>query len=321
MVSGIVAGFFGAMGEDIKQERAAKAAREERMEMIMEQRKTALLPAIIKRQLETGAPSRQFENSVRALDSRLRDEEGNLVSGAQEILSDPAAAHLLYQSIREEEQRAAEKGLPVTRFSAQDIVDNATIYSSETGERQVLPTISFEDLLTGNFSLEDGYRIAYSGQEKRPDPVVEFRPQVNVDPNKLKEGRDIWKGRVIRKLNEGLIEAKESDPELYTELFTLKESFEKDPDGPALVQVENLFGVQVYKEMMQEGSEYFKFLEVDPFFNPIRQKLEQVEQRTEADVGSQEIDAVILQQILSDPNASEEDKKEAQELLQIITGQ
>lgn len=43
MVSGIVAGFFGAMGEDIKEERAAKAAREERMELLMEQRRQSLL--------------------------------------------------------------------------------------------------------------------------------------------------------------------------------------------------------------------------------------------------------------------------------------
>lgn len=332
MSSAFAAGFFGRAADIMAEKRIAKREEEkelrdaarrhkERMEVIMEQRKTDLLPAIIKRQMSLDETSSKFENSVKALGARLKDEEGNFIAGAQEILSDPAAAHLLYQSITEEEKRAAEKGLPVTRFSAQDIVDNATVYSSETGKREVLPTISFDDLLTGNFSLEEGYRIALSGEENRPEPVVEFRPQVNVDPAKLEEGREIWKSRVIRKLNESLLESKETDPELYTELFTLKESFDRDPDGPALNQVEDLFGAQVYKDMMEENNDYFKFLERDPFFNPIRQKLESTEQRVETGTEMPQGDALILQQILSDPNATEEEKKEAEELLQIILGQ
>lgn len=332
MSSAFAAGFFGraadimtekrlAKREEEKELRDAARRREERMEAIMEQRKTALLPAIMKRQMSLEGTSREFENSVKALSSRLRDEDGNLIAGAQEILSDPSAAHLLYQSITEEEKRAAEKGLPTTRFSAQDIVDNSTVYSSETGKREVLPSISFEDLLTGNFDLADGYRIALSEEEERPEPVVEFMPQVNVDPAKLEEGRDIWKSRVLRRFNEALIEAKDSDPEQYTKLFTLKESFDRDPEGPALTQVEDLFGTEIYAEMQKEGSEYFKFLERDPFFNPIRQKLESVDQRVETNTDMPQGDVVILQQILSDPNATEEEKREAEELLQIITGQ
>jgi hypothetical protein len=320
MASAFAAGFFGRLAEISAEERQAEREREARMEAIMEQRKTALLPAIIKRQMSVEETSRKFENSVKALSARLRDEEGNLIEGAQEIISDPSAAHLLYQSITEEEKRAAEKGLPVTRFSPQDIVDNSTVYSSETGKREVLPSISFDDLLTGNFSLEEGYRIALSGEEERPEPVVEFMPQVNVDPAKLEEGREIWKSRVLRKFNERLVEAKDTDPELYTELFTLKESFDRDPKGPALTQVEDLFGTQVYREMMEENSDYFRFLERDPFFSPIRQRLESAEQRVETGTEMPQGDAVILQQIISDPNATEEEKTEAKELLQIILG-
>ena len=320
MASAFAAGFFGRLAEISAEERQAEREREARMEAIMEQRKTALLPAIMKRQMSVEGTSRKFENSVKALSARLRDEEGNLIEGAQEILSDPSAAHLLYQSITEEEKRAAEKGLPVTRFSPQDIVDNSTVYSSETGRREVLPSISFDDLLTGNFSLEEGYRIALSEEEERPEPVVEFMPQVNVDPAKLEEGRDIWKSRVLRKFNERLVEAKDTDPELYTELFTLKESFDRDPKGPALTQVEDLFGTQVYREMMEENSDYFRFLERDPFFSPIRQRLEAAEQRVETGTEMPQGDAVILQQIISDPNATEEEKTEAKELLQIILG-
>jgi hypothetical protein len=331
MNSAFAAGFFGqysarsaerreAKREEEKELRDAARRREERLEILMEQRKNALIPAIIKNQASRNELSSTYENSVKALGSRLKDEEGNFIPGAEALLSDPLAAHNIYTSILEEEKRAAEKDLPIKKFTGQDIVDRATVYSSETGERTPIPSISFEDMLSGNFTLEEGYKVAYGGTGTTPEPAIEFSPQVATDPSKFEEGREIWKSRVSRELDKAIMDAKEQDTEKFVELTTLKESFDRDPDGPAATQVESLFGTNVYMDMLEEGSEYF-YLENDPFFTPIRRKLQDQQVPEVSEPSSSGDDIAILQKIISDPTATEQEKQEAQELLKIIAGQ
>jgi hypothetical protein len=320
MVSAFAAGFVGRLGEISDEKRAIEAEREARMEALMEQRKTALIPALIKRQQSRSSLGGEYTNSVSALRTRLVDSEGELLPGANKLLENPVVAHKVYESIREEEKRAADNPeLSIKRFTGQDILDFTTAYSSETGEVEIVPDISFEDMLTGNFDLEEGYQVAYGGSPEPAEPVVEFRPQVKLDPKKFEPARDIWKSRTVRSLDQAIIEARENNPAELARLMDIKESFERDPDGPAMSQVEDEFGAQVYRDMLEEGSEFYYELDKDPFFAPLRDKLK-VSPDIQPEPSVNESDIAALQAIIADPNAEESDKEEARELLSIISG-
>src|SRR6056297_981115 len=86
--------------EVAQQEAALSAKRREQL--------LGLVAGLQKKRAEVGSESAKYENSVKALSTRLMDEDGNLIPGAEALLSDPLAAHKTLTKIEEIEQKAAE---------------------------------------------------------------------------------------------------------------------------------------------------------------------------------------------------------------------
>lgn len=335
MVSAFAAGFVGGLGkiadekrknkrEDEKYNQELERLKEEKLderayqrEMLKErfrlQREQELLPAVIKRIQETEELANKFANSTRALRARLTDNEGNLYPGAEALITNGQADHILMEKIIKAEEKAAENDQVLT-LSGQDLIDSATVYSSEAGSQVPMPDISVEDLLEGNVSVETMAEIAYSGGGETPEPYVVLDPVVNQDPNKFDMGREIFKGRVLQKLDTELNNA--TDATQNSKLFELREAYLKDPDGPVYNQIIDMYGKDVYGEMLEEGNEYF-YIEDDPVFAPIREAITIDSSGNSEDLSN---DKAILLEVISDPNAPAEQRQEAQRLLDIITG-
>lgn len=318
MVSGIMAGFVGGLGQIAAEEREAKREREARMEAIMQQRYNAMLPLVAKNLMATDQEAGKYVNSQKALMARLTDEEGNLIPGAETFMKnlDPRGAHELMKKIDAAEAEAASNDMALV-LSGQDLLDRVTTFSSEKSGPQPMPNVSVQDLLEGNVPMEDMMRLAYTTSGTAAEPYVRLDPVRTPKSTTFADQREVFEGRVLQELQRTVLREGEVSPERFTRAQDLLESYKRDPDGTAMVLIMDEFGKEVYQDMLKE--ERFD-LENDPYFKPYRTQENVVSEPVQATPTDQEREEAIqfLTSIIEDPNATQEEKDQARAALQDV---
>lgn len=263
-----------------------------------EKQEQTLLDLMLKRQ-DDNAEVSKYTNAVSAMRSRLTDSEGNLLPGADAILSDPRAAFSAYEQVMKAEQYAKENLTEAPPLRGQFLLDSITVFS-EDGTRVAAPQSFYEDFISGDISFEEAY-VGLATPSTPAEPIVELSPEVyyKPDPSRLKLGEEAFKSFALQELNKDLQTVRD-DPTKSAELQSLYESYKKDPDGPAASEIFDKYGLKVYERLVQEESPYLAEFEKNPKFMDLREMYEKVKK---------------LRAIIESPTTTQEQKDKAQEFL------
>jgi hypothetical protein len=212
------------------------------------------------------------------------------------LAKDPRTAAELEDQLKSIEIEAAKNDVDLPPMQGEALLDLLTVYDSKSDS--VAPVgVTFEDLLSGDFSNQDTYyqtAAALSTPAPRVSATINAEAYRLRDPKKLEEGRRAFDQEVLRAANERLAEVKD-DPTASSELQGLMEGYAKEGSAERFALMD-MFGQQAFASLASAGNPYIQNLEEDPTLSRYSAMWQ-------------------LQGVLNDPEATEEEKAKAQELL------
>lgn len=277
-----------------KQERAEDKANAREMFMLQtaESRRDAMLSLYVKKEQE--------KSEVAALTGKA-----NMFLGRLEGIDDPRVAALakdprtaaeLEDQLKNIEVEAAKNDVDLPPMQGEALLDLLTVYDSKSGS--VAPVgVTFEDLLSGDFSNQETYyqtAAALSAPAPRVTATIDAEAYRLRDPKKLEEGKKAFDQEVLRAASERLAEVKD-DPTASSEIQGLMEGYAKEGSAERFALMD-MFGQQAFANLAALDNPYVQNLEEDPTLSRYSAMWQ-------------------LQGILNDPEATEEEKAKAQELL------
>lgn len=277
-----------------KQERAEDKANAREMFMLQtaESRRDAMLSLYVKKEQE--------KSEVAALTGKA-----NMFLGRLEGIDDPRVAALakdprtaaeLEDQLKNIEVEAAKNDVDLPPMQGEALLDLLTVYDSKSGS--VAPVgVTFEDLLSGDFSNQETYyqtAAALSAPAPRVTATIDAEAYRLRDPKKLEEGKKAFDQEVLSAASERLAEVKD-DPTASSEIQGLMEGYAKEGSAERFALMD-MFGQQAFANLAALDNPYVQNLEEDPTLSRYSAMWQ-------------------LQGILNDPEATEEEKAKAQELL------
>ena len=255
------------------------------------------------------AAKEQSENvvgKVKALKEKLGETDDERVA---KVLSDPLAASAIFDTVEKVNIKRAENGLePLT---GTEILDSITYYDDDQNVKVMRgPTWGLEDLdrISGD---EEEYRrviIDSAGMgAKRPKPVVSVDPSLYdpKDPKRTEKAAEYFNTMVLQKAAMDLQRFGDDKAEGYAKLRALVDSAQKDPNGAGMAALQIQYGLSIYNDMLRSEDPNVNSISKHPVIQNGMQRV---------------LDIQELKGILNDPNSSEQEKQEAQGLLEEITG-
>jgi len=309
-------GFWQGMNEGLtyvldkkSAETSAEADRAFQREMyqkqLVEGRRDKLLELIVARGQDVAASS-ALTGQAQAFYSRF-GEEDLTDPRAQALLKDPALAAQLEEQVNVLEIERAKAGVDAPPLQGQNLFDVLTIYDSETDT--VAPaTLSVDDLMTLDVSNPAVYQEAALNltSTQGGGAYVTIKPSAYgvADPKKLEEGRKMFDQLVLRQAQTALLDLKAQEgggkPTEVADLETKIAGY-KDENSVERMELQNTYGYDVYKTLLNTDNPYIQNFKGDPQFAQFS---------TMYSVESQ------LRDILADPEASQADRDGAAARLQ-----
>lgn len=273
-------------------EEQRKYDREMFMLQLKESRRDALLPLLAKRDQEI-AESQALTGKAQTFLGRFEGSEDPRVAA---LASNPRKAAELEEELRSIEIEAAKTGVELPPLKGEALLEMITVYDQKTGAVEPV-SITLDDILSGDFTNpEEYYKVA--GELSRPVPQVEasLKPEAyrRYDPKVLEEGRKVFDQEILRLANEALKNV-EGDAAAYGNLKALVDGYSTENSAERFA-LRDMFGNQAFEVLAASDNPYIQGLEKDPILSAYT-------------VTTQ------LKRILADPEATEEEKAKAQELL------
>lgn len=304
---GLNAGFAAVQEQKIrKRERQEdielrKAEREEQRkyerEMFMlqtaESRRDALLTQFVKKEQEKAEAS-VLTGKAKSFLTRLGDSSDPRVAA---IASDVRTAADLEDQIAAIEIDAAKSGVELPPLQGEALLDLLTVY--DPGTRTVAPIqVTFDDLLTGDFSdPENYYKTAAALSQPAPRVDVRLSPEAyrRFNPDVLEPGKEAFDQEVLR-LATGALNAAGDDAKEDSKLRALIDNYGEEGSGDRFALMD-MFGQQALTNLVAMDNPYIQDIKNDP-------------------VLSRYFKMAQLNKVINDPEATEEERAMAQELLQ-----
>jgi hypothetical protein len=272
-------------------EEQRKYDRETFMLQTAESRRDSLLTLFVKKEQEK-AEAEALAGKAQSFLGRLGDIEDPRVAA---LARDPRTAAELEDKIQGIEIKAAEAGVELPPLQGEALLELLTVYDS--GSESVSSVdITFDDLLSGDFSDVGTYYETAAGLSiPTPRVTATLNPEAYrmYDPETLEEGRKAFDQEVLRLANESL--GATGDTGENADLRALIEGYSKENSAERFALMD-MFGQQAFAGLAESGNPYIQNLEQDPQLS-----------RYSA--------MARLNLILADPEATEEERAMAQELL------
>lgn len=279
-----------------------KYEREQFLMQTAENRRDSLLTLFAKREQEK-AEANALTGKAQSFFTRLGDIEDPRVAA---LANSPRVAAELEDKVQEIERLRAESDLDLPPLQGQVLLDMLVVQNPETGS--VSPVnITLDDLLEMDMTDRGVYeQTALALSRSQPTAYATISPEAyrKVDPKRLEEGRNLFNQEILRLANDRIntLEAAaqgEVVPEA-DELRSLLEGFGTE-DSAGRFALMDMFGPQAFANLAVVDNPYIQNLEQDPQL-------------------SRYSTIYKLQVILQDPEATEEEKAKAQELLDRFGG-
>lgn len=275
-----------------EREEQRKYERETFMLQTAEGRRDTLLALYVKKEQER-AEAGALTGKAQSFLGRLEGSEDPRVAA---LAGDPRTAAELEDQIRAIEIDAAKSGVELPPLQGESLLDLLTVYDS--GTKTVAPVqVTFDDLLSGDFSKpETYYETAAALSQPTPRVDVKISPEAyrRYDPEVLVEGRKVFDQEVLRLANVAL-NAAAGDANEEAKIRPLIEGYAKEGSGERFALME-MFGPQAFAVLAESGNPYIQDLENDATL-------------------SRYSTVYQLNRVIADPEATEEEKAKAQELL------
>jgi hypothetical protein len=272
-------------------EEQRKYDRETFMLQTAESRRDSLLTLYVKKEQEK-AEAEALTGKAQSFLGRLGDIEDPRVAA---LARDPRTAAELEDKIQGIEIKAAEAGVELPPLQGEALLELLTVYDS--GSESVSSVdVTFDDLLSGDFSDVGTYYETAAGLSiPTPRVTATLNPEAyrRYDPETLEEGRKAFDQEVLRLANESL--GATGDTGENADLRALIEGYSKENSAERFALMD-MFGQQAFAGLAESGNPYIQNLEQDPQLS-----------RYSA--------MARLNLILADPEATEEERAMAQELL------
>lgn len=277
-----------------EREEQRKYEREMFMLQTAESRRDALLSIYAKKEQEK-AEVGALAGKAQSFLGRIGDSEDPRVAA---IASDVRTAADLEDQLRNIEIEAAKAGVELPPLQGEALLDLLTVY--DTGTQTVSPVqITFDDLLSGDFSqAEDYYKTAAALSQPTPRVDVRLSPEAyrKYDPKTLEEGRKAFDQEVLRLANLTLQSPEiESDSDAFASIKALVDGF-GEANSAERFALMDMFGPEAFASLAESNNPYIQNLEQDPQLSRYSTLFQ-------------------LNQVLADPEATEEEKAKAQELI------
>jgi hypothetical protein len=269
-----------------------KYRREEIMLQAAESRKDALLAMGIKKEQEK-AEAAALAGKAQSLIGRFGDSKDPRVAA---LASDVRTAAELEDKIYTLEVEAQKAGVELPPLQGEALLELLTVY--DPGTKTVAPVdITLDDILAGDYSdVNAYYKTAAALSQPAPRVDVRINPEAyrRYDPEVLEEGRKVFDQEVLRLANNAR-DNMAKDASDYGELSSLIEGYAKEGSGERFALMD-MFGSQAFAVLAESGNPYIQDLENDATL-------------------SRYSTVYQLNRVITDPEATEEEKAKAQELL------
>jgi len=306
-------GFWQGLNAGIKGIQEEKARKEERQQEIdlrkaeieeqrkydkdmfmlktAESRRDALLTLFAKGEQEK-AEAKALTGKAQSFFGRLGDVEDPRVAA---LANDPRTAAELEDQIRDIEIEAAKSGVELPPLQGEALLDMLTVYDPSSGSVSSVG-ITFDDILSGDYSDPETYyktAAALSAPIPRVSATISPEAYRKYDPKTLEEGRKAFDQEVLRLANQTLQTTEDAGEN--ADLRALIENFGKEGAAEKFALMD-MFGQQAFASLAESGNPYIQNLEQDPQLSRYSTMFQ-------------------LNRVIADPEASEEEKAKAQELL------
>jgi hypothetical protein len=275
-----------------EREEERKYRREEIMLQAAENRKDALLAMGIKKEQEK-AEAAALAGKAQSLIDRFGDSKDPRVAA---LASDVRTAAELEDKIYTLEVEAQKAGVELPPLQGEALLELLTVYDPRT--KTVAPVdITLDDILAGDYSdVSAYYKTAAALSQPAPRVDVKINPEAyrRYDPEVLEEGRKVFDQEVLRLANDAL-DAAAGDANEEAKIRPLIEGYAKEGSGERFALMD-MFGPQAFAVLAESGNPYIQDLENDATL-------------------SRYSTVYQLNRVIADPEATEEEKAKAQELL------
>jgi hypothetical protein len=275
-----------------EREEQRKYERETFMLQTAEGRRDTLLALYVKKEQER-AEAGALTGKAQSFLGRLGDSEDPRVAA---LAGDPRTAAELEDQIRAIEIDAAKSGVELPPLQGESLLDLLTVYDS--GTKTVAPVqVTFDELLSGDFSnTETYYETAAALSQPTPRIDVKINPEAyrKYDPKTLEEGRKAFDQEVLSLANQALTDAA-GDADKSSDIKSLIDGYATQGSAERFALMD-MFGQQAFVSLAETGNPYVQNIEQDPQL-------------------SRYSTVYQLNRVIADPEATEEEKAKAQELL------
>lgn len=269
-----------------------KARKDEIMLQVAENRKDALLTIGIKKEQEK-AEAAALAGKAQSLIARFGDSDDPRVAA---LASDVRTAAALEEQIYTLEIDAQKAGIELPPMQGEALLELLTVY--DPGTKTVAPVeLTLDDILAGDYSSDEAYyKTAAALSQPAPRVDVRINPEAyrRYDPEVLEEGRKVFDQEVLRLANIAL-DAAAGDANEEAKIRPLIEGYAKEGSGERFALMD-MFGSQAFAVLAESGNPYIQDLENDATL-------------------SRYSTVYQLNRVITDPEATEEEKAKAQELL------
>ncbi len=269
-----------------------KARKDEILLQVAEDRKDALLAIGIKKEQEK-AEAGALTGKAQSLLSRFGESNDPRVAA---LAGDVRTAAELEDKIYQIEIDAQKAGIELPPLQGEALLELLTVYDPKT--KTVSPVeITLDDILAGDYSDPNAYyKTAAALSQPAPRVDVRINPEAyrRYDPEVLEEGRKVFDQEVLRLANVAL-NAAAGDANEEAKIRPLIEGYAKEGSGERFALMD-MFGPQAFAVLAESGNPYIQDLENDATL-------------------SRYSTVYQLNRVIADPEATEEEKAKAQELL------
>jgi hypothetical protein len=273
-------------------EEQRKYDRETFMLQTAESRRDSLLGLFVKQEQEK-AEAGALTGKAQSFLGRLGGIEDPRVAA---LAGDPRTAAELEDAIRAIEIDAAKSGVELPPLQGESLLDLLTVY--DPGTKTVAPVqVTFDELLSGDFSnTETYYETAAALSQPTPRVDVKINPEAyrKYDPKTLEEGRKAFDQEVLSLATQALTDAA-GDADKSSDIKSLIDGYATQGSAERFALMD-MFGQQAFVSLAETGNPYVQNIEQDPQL-------------------SRYSTVYQLNRVIADPEATEEEKAKAQELL------
>ena len=286
-----------------KQEKAEERAYNHKlwMEQLGESRRDNLLTLFAKRDADKTA-SKAVTGQAQAFFSRLGDVDDPRVAA---LVNSPSVAAELEDRVSKIEIARAEAGLDTVPLTGETLLDLLVVQNPDTGEVNSVD-VDLDELLTMDMSDRGNYeRMMIEMSQTPTKPYATIKPEAYrvPAPKVLEEGRLAF-DETVMELAQAQLQAVDSNSGEWTQLNALIQEY-PTAGSTGRTKLREMFGSTAYETLQAIDSPYIQGLKDDPQlskYNPVNSTLSQ------------------LQMVITDPEASPDDKARAQRLLDQLQG-